>query len=354
MDTENGHDTKDFGSYSGDERGDFALKDISEGGTFTGYASVFSKKDLENEIVEPGAFKRTLEHNKGRFPLLWQHDKREVIGSIEEAKEDLKGLQVKGRLSMGVQRAKDAYALLKDGVIRGMSIGFKTIQDEWERKTGARHLKEIRLHEVSLVTFAANPHALVTSVKAVTSYRNLPIAVVENGARPWSSAQAQERVRAYAEAADSDEERKARMDSAYLYRPRGSAPRLLIADVFGDELRIDPRAIDQATAEVFSEVGNFAKKDLPALHEHLDRYHERLGIIPPWHEPDTLEAFLECAARLIPYASEESQKALSAALGNHGNTSSKEPFKWPFPMPRPDAAVEALKKAMAVGADADD
>src|SRR4029434_6571809 len=57
-------------------------------GTFSGYASVFGRRDLENEIVSRGAFSRSLDHHKGRFVLLWQHKKEEVIGEVYDARED--------------------------------------------------------------------------------------------------------------------------------------------------------------------------------------------------------------------------------------------------------------------------
>jgi HK97 family phage prohead protease len=45
-----------------------------------------------------------------------------------------------------------------------LSIGFETVKSKVV--DGVRHLSELRLWEVSLVTFAANPQALVTGVKS--------------------------------------------------------------------------------------------------------------------------------------------------------------------------------------------
>ena len=59
-------ETKDF---------KFNLDDIDEEkGTFTGFASVFDVVDSYNEVVLPGAFKKTLKENDGKFPLTWFHD----------------------------------------------------------------------------------------------------------------------------------------------------------------------------------------------------------------------------------------------------------------------------------------
>ena len=77
--------------------------------------------------------------------------------------EDDHGLLVKVKLTLGVQRAKEVLALMKDGVITEMSIGYDTIKQQWVE--GIRHLQEIRLWDVSPVTFAANPEAVVVTVK---------------------------------------------------------------------------------------------------------------------------------------------------------------------------------------------
>ena len=52
----------------------------------------------------------------------------------------------------------------KDGVITEMSICYDTITEGWEK--GIRHLRELRLWDASPVTFAANPEASITGVKA--------------------------------------------------------------------------------------------------------------------------------------------------------------------------------------------
>jgi hypothetical protein len=144
-----------------------ALKEAGDPGTFTGYASVFGKIDLQGETVDAGAFSRTVNHKGGKFPLLWQHNRDEPIGRVI-VEEDDRGLKVTdGVLRLATSRGSDAYELLKAGDIEGMSIGFRTVKDDRDPKTGARHLKEIDLWEVSLVTFPANPWAKVRTVKSI-------------------------------------------------------------------------------------------------------------------------------------------------------------------------------------------
>lgn len=141
----------------------FEVKDVDEEeGTFTGYASTFSKHpDSYGDIVDPGAFKKTLQERGNRIKILWNH--MEPIGKPLELTEDEKGLLVKGKLSLGVQRAREVLSLMRDGVITEMSIGYNTMKETWE--DGIRHLQEVRLWDVSPVIFAANPEALIIGVK---------------------------------------------------------------------------------------------------------------------------------------------------------------------------------------------
>ena len=144
----------------------FEVKEIDEEeGTFTGYAATFSSKpDSYGDVIDPGAFTKTLKDGRKRIKVLWQHSPMEPIGKPVEISEDEKGLLIKGKLSLGVQRAREILALMKDDVINEMSIGYETIKQEY--KDGVRHLKEIRLYDTSPVTFAANPEAVIVGVKA--------------------------------------------------------------------------------------------------------------------------------------------------------------------------------------------
>lgn len=134
-------------------------------GEFEGYGSVFGVVDSYNDIVEKGAFEESLQKH-GVPKLLLQHSTWMVGGIYLEAREDERGLYVKGKLNLEVQAAREAYALLKQGAISGLSIGFRTLVEEVNRDTGITHIKKVRLYEVSLVTFPANEAATVSAVKS--------------------------------------------------------------------------------------------------------------------------------------------------------------------------------------------
>jgi len=147
----------------------FAVKSLGEGDarTFEGYGSVFGVLDSYADVVAPGAFKRSLKEHKaaGRMPaLLWQHDPSAPIGVYDEMREDDHGLYVKGRLS-DTQLGREAYTLLKDGALSGLSIGFNTRKSKIDNETGIRTLTDVQLWETSLVTFPANEAARITGVK---------------------------------------------------------------------------------------------------------------------------------------------------------------------------------------------
>jgi HK97 family phage prohead protease len=156
----------------------FDVKAVQEDGVFEGFGSVFGNVDAYKEVVAPGAFAESLAAWKsaGRLPpVLWQHRSGEPIGPYLEMEEQPVGLWVKGKLLVDdVQRAKEARALMKAKAVNGLSIGFVTREDSYDRVTGIRTLKKVDLWEVSVVTFPANPSAQISSVKsAIDAIQNL-------------------------------------------------------------------------------------------------------------------------------------------------------------------------------------
>jgi len=49
------------------------IKDVDTQGTIRGYASTFGNVDLGLDIVDKGAFKKSLKENSGVFPILADH-----------------------------------------------------------------------------------------------------------------------------------------------------------------------------------------------------------------------------------------------------------------------------------------
>jgi len=147
----------------------FEVKSIDEEkGTFEGYASVFrSTPDKVGDIVQPGAFKKTINDHNGEIPLFWMHDIMSPVG-LAKVEEDSHGLKVHGIFARGVQKADESYLFMKQGVIKSLSIGCDVVKKEL--KSGVRYLQELKVPDISLVvgSFAADDQALVTAVKAET------------------------------------------------------------------------------------------------------------------------------------------------------------------------------------------
>lgn len=151
---------------------DLEVKEFGETGGLTGYLSTFGNLDQGGDIVEAGAFTKTLK-DRPVLPLLWHHDPSEpakVIGSFT-AKEDAKGLFISADFlpDPDSQNVRTKLAALKDkGVRVGLSIGYNVIKFIWDKVKGesVRILQELRLNEGSVTLFPMNERALVAGVKS--------------------------------------------------------------------------------------------------------------------------------------------------------------------------------------------
>jgi len=167
---------------------EFKAENLAPSGLFRGYIAVIGNKDGNGDIIDPGAFTKTLEAARATkaqggtdylFPVLWQHNDKEPIGGFLDAHEDARGLYAVGQLDLDTDLGRRAYSGMKKGYLRGLSIGYDAVRSRFGRD--ARHLTEIRMWEASPVTFPANTQAQVTEVKAhLTSER-------ERLEREWAS-----------------------------------------------------------------------------------------------------------------------------------------------------------------------
>jgi HK97 family phage prohead protease len=135
-----------------------------DGHTFTGYAAVFNAEAeglSTREIIKPGAFSKSVaaaERGDWEVKALQDHDPKYFLGSTKtgtlDLMEDDRGLKVRVSLNPEVTFASDLAAMLRrDGAAMGMSFGF-TVPNKGDsyNDNGVRELRNIRLHEVSLLT----------------------------------------------------------------------------------------------------------------------------------------------------------------------------------------------------------
>lgn len=149
----------------------FSIKAMDDStGEFEGYGSTFGgAPDSYGDIVVKGAYLDSLQQHRARGSMpkmFWQHDPSQPIGKWLDAQEDDRGLLMRGKLNMGVQKGREAYELLKAEDIDGLSIGYRIKKHTEDAEKGVWYLEKLDLFEVSVVSIGANPSATIASVKA--------------------------------------------------------------------------------------------------------------------------------------------------------------------------------------------
>ena len=188
----------------------FEVKEMTDEGKFSGYGAVFDNVDDWDDVILRGSFIKSISEKKP--VMLWQHNSAEPIGVYENIREDDIGLWIEGRLLLDLEKGKEAYILLKNQAIRGLSIGYMPLAWEWENRDSRRIrvLKEIDLWEVSLVTFPANPKALIDDLKSIKTIRDVEDTLRDAGfSRTEAKALISACKSAQREAEDENEEIKA-------------------------------------------------------------------------------------------------------------------------------------------------
>lgn len=145
--------------------------------TVTGYASIFGNKDLDDDIMMPGAFTKSIMENgpqgDNSILFLWQHNPGKVLAKPTVLREDSKGLYYEATVTSGATFAEDALKLIATGLVGENSIGYQTVKsaiiqpDAQDWTTWYRELIEVKLFEHSAVTWGANPEAAMTGMKGM-------------------------------------------------------------------------------------------------------------------------------------------------------------------------------------------
>ena len=140
------------------------ISDIDENlGIVKGYGSVFGNKDSDNDVIEKGAYRRTIKNNGSRVKYLYQHDITKPIGKMKELYEDEKGLVFVAEVPK-TTFGNEVLELMKYGVIDENSVGIMPVKKDYV-EDGVRVIKEAKLYEISAVTIAANDEAKILEVK---------------------------------------------------------------------------------------------------------------------------------------------------------------------------------------------
>ena len=131
----------------------------SDGMKFSGYAAVFNSNSEPlpfTERILEGAFSKSL-RSRNEVKLFKNHNMDEVLASTRsktlKLREDSTGLLAEATLP-DTTAGRDLAVLMKRGDVHSMSFGFTVPDggDSWNSKGSVRELREVRLHEVSIVT----------------------------------------------------------------------------------------------------------------------------------------------------------------------------------------------------------
>jgi uncharacterized protein len=141
----------------------FEVKAVDDSArTFEGLASTWDL-DLGGDVIHKGAFAKTLTYWREQgfaVPLIDQHrygSIKDVLGSMVDAEERDEGLWARFEVDEDADGDK-ALRHVKRKRLNGLSIGYEAVQPERD-EIGVRHLREVKLYEVSLVLWPMNPGA---------------------------------------------------------------------------------------------------------------------------------------------------------------------------------------------------
>jgi HK97 family phage prohead protease len=122
--------------------------------------------DRVGDIVEPLGVEF-----KNPLPLLWQHQASKPVGFVKFDKPTKDGITFEAKIERTEEpgtlkdRLDEAWLSVKMGLVRAVSIGFRSLEEAYDREKGGWHFLRTEVMELSLVTIPANSDATITLVK---------------------------------------------------------------------------------------------------------------------------------------------------------------------------------------------
>lgn len=129
-----------------------------------GYAST-ADIDRHGDVIPPSVWEAGLENYLKNPVILAYHDHDDPCGRMTEHRVDEKGLWIKARISA----AAEVFNLVKDGVVTAFSVGFRIKDAEYNSAAEVFMVKELELHEISVVAVPANQNTLFSLSKSFES-----------------------------------------------------------------------------------------------------------------------------------------------------------------------------------------
>ncbi len=146
----------------------------NESRTISGYAAIFGNKDKAGDILIKGCFSKSIQDRgpesaaNDKIIMLWMHNMNEPIGRITVLNEDDKGLYFEAIID-DVPRGNQAIKQLESGTLNQFSIGYQYVWEncEYDAEKDAFIVKEVKLHEISVVSIGCNGETEYLGLKTV-------------------------------------------------------------------------------------------------------------------------------------------------------------------------------------------
>jgi HK97 family phage prohead protease len=161
--------TSDMGFVKKGLNQGFTDSDMKQG-IVSGYFAVFGNKDLDGDVIEAGAFSKTVmergPQGKQLIKYLLDHDKNKVVAKITNLYEDNKGLRYEAKIGSHAA-GQDFQKMIESELINQHSFGFRTIKEQFDQEAKANLIKEVMMYEGSAVQFlGANPETTFIDLKS--------------------------------------------------------------------------------------------------------------------------------------------------------------------------------------------
>lgn len=265
-------------------------------GVFKGFASTYNNIDRGGDVIRPGAFTESLKRHQEtdrQIRMFFQHNQMFPIGGfpIAEIEDNEKGLLVTGHINLQVEKGIETFALIKQGVISDLSIGF-SIEKSFHDEDDVFNLTQLELWEISPVTEPMNPEANIIEVKGATTFKDLPLAP---RTRPWSSREAIARVREFT---NSQDKPSRTYRNAFFWFDNAEADnfggyKLPFADVINGKLVAVPRGVFAAAGVMNGARGgvDLPSADRPKVERHINKYYDKMGLDSPLKSVELAEHY---------------------------------------------------------------
>lgn len=297
------------------------VKAIGDEGLFEGIFSTFGVVDEHGDVIHKGAFRKSIqERGPARIKVLYIHDFEKPIGVLHSIEETDQHLVARGKIALDSFWGREAWTLMKAGVLNEGSIGFIPVKVDWgqeENGRTVRHIREVKLIEVSPVPIGANP---ITAVQAVKD--GIREMLFTKGAiPPHRTPKAPEDMEWDAAAVLRELPNDAKvLRMVHAWYDENKDPDTKAAYKLPHHLpdgRVVLRGVMAAGAALMGARGGvkIPAGDLPGVRKHLEVHYHQFGRKAPWEEKAGLPDLVE------------SMQALWSAIKNHEALVTADPRK---------------------------